>query len=343
MVNKKYTVTDKNGGCIPTMKDERVAWVEVPCGQCEECREVKAREWRVRLTEEIKNYEYNYFVTLTFSPEGLKEIMKRGEIGECNAAAAYAVRHMLEYYRKDHKKSLRHWLITEMGHQSTERIHMHGIFCSHDPIEWKILKQDQNGYKVEWKYWRYGLIFIGNYCTVQTINYIVKYITKIDTDHKGFIGTILASPGIGKGFLSKIYTNMYKYKPGKTIDYYREENGARIKLPRYYKNKLYNEEERELIWRDYMDKEQTTMAGNVYQKDVENGIIGNIQRKAQEQNKFHGFGDDSKEWRKKPYNITRRMLRRQYLDEIKQKNIRKCENKQELQKIVKNYNKYLDI
>ncbi len=38
-------------------------------------RKKKAREWRVRLSEELRN-EFGYFVTLTFSDESFKELEK---------------------------------------------------------------------------------------------------------------------------------------------------------------------------------------------------------------------------------------------------------------------------
>lgn len=320
-INKKYTATEKNGGVIPTLPvigtdeqgepiyDERVLFIEIPCGQCEECRKQKTREWQVRLTEELKEHKYPYFITLTFDPKELKQLCHKSRLGECNAVCAYAVRHMLERYRKDHKKSLRHWLITELGHEGTERIHMHGLLFSDEPLTFMESKEE---HFYTWKYWKYGMIYVGDYCTLRTINYIVKYINKIDTDHKGFNGQILASPGIGKQFLERLQkyeSTMYRYKPKQTKDYYLLPTGSKIKLPTYYKNKLFTEDEKELIWRDFMDTDKETIAGiNYNHRTTDNGTLANIVDKAQEINKRLGYGDDSKEWRKKPYNITKRML-----------------------------------
>ena len=41
IINKKYTITKKNGGIIPEMKDERVKYVPVGCGKCIECLKKK--------------------------------------------------------------------------------------------------------------------------------------------------------------------------------------------------------------------------------------------------------------------------------------------------------------
>ena len=321
-INKKYTATEKNGGVVPAppiigtddsgqpIYDKRVLYIEIPCGQCEECRKQKTREWQVRLTEELKNWKYPYFITLTFSPKELEELCQKSRLGECNALCAYAVRHMLERYRKDHKKSLRHWLITELGHEGTERIHMHGLLFSNEPLKFEETKEKDF---YTWKYWKYGMIYVGNYCTLRTINYIVKYINKIDEDHKGFNGQILASPGIGSQWLQtlKNKTIEYKYKPHESKDYYLLPNGKKIKLPKYYKNKIYSESEKELIWRDFMDRNEETIAGNTYnQITTDSETIGVIYDKARKINKQLGYGDNSKEWRKKPYNITKQMLQR---------------------------------
>ena len=318
-INKKYTPTEKNGGVIPALPvlgydeqgnaiyDQRVLNIQIPCGQCIECRQAKAREWQVRLAEEIQTHNYNYFITLTFAPKELEELLKKTGLKECNAACGYAVRHMLERWRKDYKKSLKHWLITELGHEGTERIHMHGLLFADNEIIFG--EMDDNQLR-KWKYWKYGHIYVGQFVNNRTINYISKYITKIDTDHKGFVGQILASPGIGRDFIEKQqYNNTYKYRPRANSDYYRLENGCKVKLPTYYKNKLYNEEERELMWREFMDSEKITILGQDHSTRTTPGnVIQNIMDNAQRKNEFLEYGNDSKEWRKKEYNITRRML-----------------------------------
>lgn len=47
------------------------SWMQVPCGQCIECRIQQARQWADRCVLEAKKYEHNYFVTLTYSDEFL--------------------------------------------------------------------------------------------------------------------------------------------------------------------------------------------------------------------------------------------------------------------------------
>lgn len=329
ILNRKYTATEKNGGIIPEMPiigykteklptgdyadipiyDERIAYVEVPCGQCIECRQTKAREWQIRLLEEIKTHKYNYFITLTFAPKELETLCKKTRLKECNAVAGYAVRHMLERWRKDKKTSLKHWLITELGHEGTERIHLHGLLFNENELDFGPV--DDNKLRT-WHYWKYGTVYVGDYVNERTINYISKYITKIDTDHKGFIGQILASPGIGREFIERLKeyrSTRYNYVPKNAADYYRLTNGSKVKLPKYYKNKLYTEEQREEIWRNFMDRQVISITGTEHDlKKITNRSLETITNNARETNRFMGYGSDNKEWRKKPYNITKNMI-----------------------------------
>lgn len=311
MTNRKYTPTIKNGGCVPTMADERTAEIMIPCGNCIECREQKSREWIVRLTEELKSHKHAYFLTLTFNEHYLKETIEKAGIDAPNIVSAYALRRCLERWRKTHKKSLKHWFVVELGHEGTERVHMHGLIFNNEPLEFQKIN-DSIYYR--WKYWKYGHVYVGDYCTNRTINYITKYITKIDNDHKGFIGQILCSAGMGKRFLERPIANSYKYNGQDTKLHYTLPNGAKINLPTYYKNHLYNEEEREKIWIDSMDKGQIYVRGMQFDENrIDNPTIGNVCDKQREINAFLKYGDDSPEWRKKPYNCTIR--RKKVLEE----------------------------
>ena len=140
------------------------------------------------MNEEIKHDRTGKFITLTFSNEELDKLIQETGIQESNAVATIAVRRFLERWRKKYKKSVKHFLITELGHNGTERIHLHGILFTNEKTE-TILE-----------IWKYGMIWIGQYINEKTINYIMKYITKVDEDHKGFKAVILTSAGIGKQY-----------------------------------------------------------------------------------------------------------------------------------------------
>ena len=127
--NRKYIANKKNGGDIPPLPlinfngklipDERVLWVPIGCQKCMECRKKKAREWQVRLLEEVAYNNKALFVTLTFSNESIAKIGNKlnGKLTgyeRDNEIAKIAVRRFLENWRKHTKKSVKHWLITEL-------------------------------------------------------------------------------------------------------------------------------------------------------------------------------------------------------------------------------------
>ena len=100
----------------------RTYYVPVKCGKCLECKQQKQREWIVRLSEEIRNDNKCLFVTLTFNETNLKSFQCSDE----NEIATLAVRLFLERIRKKTGKSVKHWLITELGEEKG-RIHLHGL------------------------------------------------------------------------------------------------------------------------------------------------------------------------------------------------------------------------
>lgn len=293
--NKKYYPTKKNNYTPTIPNDYRLTKVPIPCGMCLECRKQKSSEWRIRLGEHIKTHTNGVFITLTFDDEKLDKLCEETGSKESNEVAAIAVRRFCERWRKLKKKSVEHWLITELGHQNTHRLHLHGLIFTDTPTE------------IE-KIWGYGWVFLGTWVNMQTINYIVKYITKIDTDHKGFIGRIFCSPGIGRDYMKKAIQN--KYRPRETRDYYRMDNGSRVGMPTYFRNKIYTEEEREKLWIEKLDKQTRYVLGEKVDISTYEGILEweRILKWGQEYSKKLGYGDYSDVWKKREYMATLRYL-----------------------------------
>ena len=75
--NKRYTITAKNGGAIPTVNDTRVLHTSAGCGKCIECRRQYANNWKIRLSEHIKEESNGKMITLTFSNENLLQVHKK--------------------------------------------------------------------------------------------------------------------------------------------------------------------------------------------------------------------------------------------------------------------------
>ena len=299
ILNPKYLPSKKNGYNPPVCMDFRVKYVPVGCGVCMECRKQKSRQWQVRLNEELK-VNKGYFVTLTFTNEALENLCNKLDCNESNAVAGKAVRLFLERWRKKHKKSIRHWLITELGHQNTERIHLHGLIFTNETFNNDILAQ----------FWQYGMTYTGDYCNEKTINYVVKYVTKIDIDHKGYEPQIFCSAGLGANYINSQTRNKHKVRKT-TIETYKLNNGAEINLPIYYRNKLFNEEEREILWLEKIEKHIRYINGIECRNiDTEQGMkrYYNVLYQQQERNVQLGYGEPSQEWKKRDYNVTLKML-----------------------------------
>lgn len=229
--NPKYAKSNKNSNGV---KDRRLRWIQIPCGYCEECRRAKANEWRVRLMEEIKSNPKNIiFATLTFSEESLKKL--RYDEKEPNKAPQKAISLFRKRWWKKYKTPLKHWLITELGHDNTKRIHLHGII-------WTELTEEQFE-----KEWGYGWTFFGYEISERTINYIVKYVTKKDEGNPEFNGKIFTSKGIGKDYINKNSLKKHRYQDRFTEETYRAASGIKIALPTYYRKKLWTDQERESL------------------------------------------------------------------------------------------------
>ena len=222
--NRKYLPNKKNGGEIPPIKDDRVLKVPVGCGKCIECRKQKARNWQVRLQEDIRVNKNAKFITYTFSETELQELDNtiKGLSGyeRDNEICRKSVRRYTERWRKKYGKTLRHWLVTELGHQNTERVHMHGLIWLEKKTEdetkkYTINSEEFKGMELTWeeynkeqnkdikKVWKYGNIWIGDYVSERTINYIVKYVNKADKVHKTYNSKVFTSKGIGREYIER--------------------------------------------------------------------------------------------------------------------------------------------
>lgn len=315
--NKKYLATKKNGGNVPIPPDPRVMWVPIACQKCMECRKQKARQWSIRLQEHLKTATEKQFVTLTFSNESIQELItlihkQTEQIPERdrkqltgydldNEIATIAVRRFLERWRKKYKKSVEHWLVTELGqgkhakHRGTENIHLHGIIFNNNKEE------------IETK-WQYGFVYFGQYVNEQTVNYCVKYFTKVDQLHKEYNAKILTSPGIGNNYTNTLNAQLNTYKATKTKETYTTRQGTKINLPIYYRNKIYTEQQREQLWLQKLDQKIRWVDGTKISIAKDYTAYDKTLQQARAKNKRLGYGNDEINWERKQYENQRRQL-----------------------------------
>lgn len=296
--NKRYLPNKKNGGVPPVCPDERLLYVTAACGKCMECRQQKQRQWLVRMSEELRQNPNAYFMTLTIDDENYNKLANICNSKDDNEIATKAVRLMLERIRKKTGKSIKHWFITELGHEKTERLHLHGIV-------WGIGTDQLISEK-----WNYGFVYTGNFVNEATINYITKYMTKADIDHPNFVGQVLCSKGIGAGYTKREDAKNHKYTKGKTIETYRLRNGAKINLPIYYRNQLFSEEEREMLFLDKIEKGIIYIMGQKVHRDNEAEYLGLLEEARRTEQRLYGVHEQ--EWEEQKYlNRLRRQRKRQ--------------------------------
>ena len=92
-----------------------------------------------------------------------------------------------------------------------------------------------------------GYCYNGKYCNEKTINYVSKYMTKKDMDNPEYTGKVLCSPGLGAGYIKRI-GKRHEWNEENTKEDYYTRQGTYIALPKYYKYKLFTEEQREQLW-----------------------------------------------------------------------------------------------
>lgn len=306
--NKKYLANKKNNRNPPVMGDSRVKFVPYGCGKCMECCKQKSREWLVRLSEDIKYNTNGVFVTLTFSNEEYSKLYNEVEnrLGYeiDNEICRLAVRRFCGRWRKKYGHSPRHWLISEIGHKGTENIHMHGIiWCDKD--------------KDIAERWGYGFVWLGdekngklvNYVNGSTINYITKYMTKRDELNVEYKAKVFNSAGIGIGYIENARSNMNGFNYDKTREFYITESGHKIALPIYYRNKLYSEDEREILWLQKLDKEERWVGGEKVDISENENNYYELLKYYRGINKGLGYGSDEINWEQKYYDNYRRHLR----------------------------------
>lgn len=269
--NPHYLANEKNKGVPPALHDKRLAYIGVGCGWCKECRKQVANNWRIRLLEEYKDNTRAEFVTLSFSPEAIEKLEKdihtsgykelNGEELDVNILASYAIRMWTERWRKKFKRANRHWIVTELGHKNSERIHLHGIIWqTHERISRENFRNEIV------KSWKYGNVYIGKFVNESTMNYITKYLTKNDAIHEGYKPRTFVSKGLGVGYIERkgIYENTWKEEETRTT--YKMHNGQEYPLPRYYKDKLFTPEQKEKLWQYTLNKGEIYLNGDKWDK-----------------------------------------------------------------------------
>lgn len=228
----------------------------VPCGVCVDCVSNKRNSWSIRLYEEQKVHNDAWFITLTYDDlhipcfssdtreivKGIVNVFESETKFDSNILLKKDLQDFMKRLRKlVPKRQLKYYAVGEYG-DKFKRPHYHIIMFNLADSSEEAHLLIQQAWTLEKK--SIGRIDVAH-CSPQAINYVTKYVQKNLTNKKAYLFPpfSIMSKGLGKAYIdaNKNYHNDFeKYT-------YTFDGGMETALPRYYKDKLFTEGEREAI------------------------------------------------------------------------------------------------
>lgn len=220
--------------------------ITVPCGYCIGCLRDKQAEWSFRLSEELKIASTAFFLTLTYSEEEIPQVkisidwsmntLKKRDLQSFFKRLRYYQEKELSNALYKVKNSIRYYAVGEYGSQG-KRPHYHAIvFNLHE----RMLK-NLNGI------WKKGFVHVGK-VQPASIHYVTGYVITKNKDLYEKLGIevpfaiMSKSPPLGWYYLLR---NGEQHENNQKAFLIKE--GYRQRLPKFYKDKIFTDEERENI------------------------------------------------------------------------------------------------
>ena len=207
--------------------------VPVPCGKCPPCLKRRASFWSFRLLKESERSSSAWFVTLTYSEKNVP-LTDRGFM----SLDVPSFQRFMKRLRKKHDKNVRlkYYCAGEYG-TKTWRPHWHMILFNAD-----IGKVDEA--------WHLGRIHCGD-VSGASIGYTLKYMMKpprvpVHGNDDRVKERSLMSKGLGSNYLTDSVVAWHRRAVLENC-YIRLPGGVTMALPRYFKERLYSDAEREEI------------------------------------------------------------------------------------------------
>lgn len=215
--------------------------IKVNCGQCIACRLNRASDWAARIMHEARMSSDSSFVTLTYDEENLPRV------GEYATLVKKDVQDFFKRLRKEiEPRKIRYYMCGEYG-DTFYRPHYHCIIFGIGPAEIRELVA---------RCWQFGFSHVGT-VSFDSAAYVARYCTKLLTGKKKEwyiernilpeFSLMSRRPGIGATWLEK-YGKEIKAHHNIVI------KGRKVSPPRYYRDKIYDESDRNIISRDLLNK-----------------------------------------------------------------------------------------
>lgn len=259
--------------CItPFYKKEpiRGSYMPLPCGKCPPCKKRRTSGWSFRLIKEGERSNSALFLTLTYDTEYVP-ITKKGYM----TLDLKDLQKFFKRLRKLSNEKIKYYAVGEYG-STKARPHYHVIIFNankeHIELAWALDNRPIGSYH------------IGDVSSA-SIGYTLKYMCKQskiplhqnDDRKKEFA---VMSKGLGKNYMTKQMINWHKNDLLNRM-YVPIEDGKKIAMPRYFKDKIYTEIEKDKI-NEHMvkigeleDEKLLQLYGSEYEKDrmqMEQGI-----------------------------------------------------------------------
>lgn len=239
-----------------SIKDQKDAkTIPVPCGRCLACKRRRALHWSFRLQQEHRNSTSAAFITLTYrdtqlpgTPNGfptlhypdVQRFLKR-----LRKQCGYTQKHYEGCVYGKKQSLLKYFLCGEYG-KKDGRPHYHMIAFNIPNI---LLTTDKNEpYRRMKEIWSHGLVDIRE-VNENRIHYVTGYTLKTTTntehpDDDRKKERAWMSQGLGECYITPAIRRYYSDSLDNLI---RTPGGGNIGMPRYYKNKLFTDEQRKIV------------------------------------------------------------------------------------------------
>ena len=232
----------------------------VGCGKCLACRINKRREWTLRLCHEEVFSSSAYFVTLTYDEDHVPFDVNRHMCVSVQDIQLFMKRLRKRVAKVAPDVSLRFFCNSEYGPE-TRRPHYHMLlFNVPDELMFQDARQIRRGKSVSFTcpylmgIWKNGNVEFG-IASRERAGYCAKYFVdrkSIDPDLQPNFSLMSRNPGIGFSYQEKIQEKVRYYGLRACLN----SSGTYVALPRYYRNKIWNDEERRKMFIENLDHNQ---------------------------------------------------------------------------------------
>jgi len=212
-----------------TVKHKTYGTLRAPCGGCEGCRKQRSADWCFRLLQEMQNHQLSLFTTLTYSDENIKS-SPDGQV----TLNKRDLQLFFKKLRKHNRSPVKYYACGEYG-GTTCRPHYHAILFGATPTAVS-------------NAWDLGHSYNGE-VNIKTIQYVTGYIIKPklvgfnpgDDRQREFSHM---SKKLGLSYLTD---EIRAYHENGLKSFVTLEGGQKQRLPRYYRDKIFTDAEKEQI------------------------------------------------------------------------------------------------